>query len=457
MERHPSRPLGLTLLGLLATGCTGAGVTDDSGSATGSTFDVDLEVTEQVHNPLAWSVTWSTDSATTGTLSVDCGEDYDEDFTDSVSSTDHEVFVMGLATGLACEVAVEARDGSGGTGTAQETVTVSALPDSLPDLSVRVREPARLSPGWTLINLTNEGQGDPLVVALIDDQGRYRWFHDQLTESSGLDTVVREVEDGVLVGGIMGDYHPSILSWEGEVSWEAKVYMHHEIVPTEGGKLLFLGMDGDHQCPGGGTSNSVRELDPESLEVGWTWWICDHYQPEEMMEDWDHLNAIEPVPGEEAFIVSSRHQDALFKVSRTSGEVLWKLGRDGDFDLADRFLHQHAPELQATGSILLFDNGNDERPWSRLLELAIDPVERRAQVAWSYRPDPDIFGWSWGDADRLPNGNTLGVFGHVDDDARIHEVDTSGELLWDLVIPQSWGTYRAERVASPPVGWVVQG
>ena len=70
-----------------------------------------------------------------------------------------------------------------------------------------------------------------------------------------------------------------------------------------------------------------------------------------------------------------------------SGDVLWRLGPGGSLTLegqGELQYHQHAPEVQPDGTILLYDNGNDRpgtdpaatdpagRPYSRTVRYAID-------------------------------------------------------------------------------------
>ena len=131
-------------------------------------------------------------------------------------------------------------------------------------------------------------------------------------------------------------------------------------------------------------------------------------------------------------------------------------GEGGDFEMPPeaRFYHQHSPELQPNGHLLLFDNGTG-RPeaeggqFSRALELELDEQAMTARAVWSYRHEPDLYCPIWGDADRLPNGNTLVVFGtRTEGEAtRWVEVTPEGEVVWEVeLLPSGWGTYRAERL-----------
>ena len=70
-----------------------------------------------------------------------------------------------------------------------------------------------------------------------------------------------------------------------------------------------------------------------------------------------------------------------------------------------------------------------------------------ARVVWEYRETPDFFSNWGGDADRLPNGNTL-----ITDTAngRILEVTPEGEKVWELILSNEEGIrfplYRSERL-----------
>ena len=62
----------------------------------------------------------------------------------------------------------------------------------------------------------------------------------------------------------------------------------------------------------------------------------------------------------------------------------------------------------------------------------------------------DWFTSHWGDADRLPNGNTLITAGTFDDASRVFEVTADGQVVWEIVLPNN-GVYRAQRLSPPLV------
>src|SRR4029077_4140674 len=125
------------------------------------------------------------------------------------------------------------------------------------------------------------------------------------------------------------------------------------------------------------------------LEVVWTWDAFDHLDVSRRAvlgetcvtnpgcaphylsleaNDWTHGNAVGETP-DGNLLYSSRHQDWLIKIDyrfgEGSGDVIWRLGKDGDFtyDSTDPypwFSHQHDAGYESVNdsTITLFDNGN---------------------------------------------------------------------------------------------------
>jgi uncharacterized protein (UPF0248 family) len=126
-------------------------------------------------------------------------------------------------------------------------------------------------------------------------------------------------------------------------------------------------------------------------------------------------------------LASYRPTSTVVRISRTSGKILWKLG-------SPTVAGQHAPTLLRNGNILIFDNGvhrlDDSMPFSRVIE--INPATN--EIVWTYQDRPvwNFFSPRMGNAQRLPNGNTLvceSSFG------RFLEVAKDGEIVWEYVNP----------------------
>jgi hypothetical protein len=129
-------------------------------------------------------------------------------------------------------------------------------------------------------------------------------------------------------------------------------------------------------------------------------------------------------------------QQTVIRIDRKTGKVVWKLG-------PPTLAGQHAPTPLENGNILIFDNGvhrlDDPLPFSRVIEInpAINEIE------WTYqdRPVSNFFSPRMGNAQRLPNGNTLineASFG------RFFELTRDGEIVWEYVNPFFGGPPHAE-------------
>ncbi len=429
----------------------------------------DLTVTTNPANTLSVYVGWRSNRLVATELVLRCPGEVPVRYGPGTEATlDHEVYVAGLWSGAECEVEVP---GASWGGTARfETERPGVF---LPSLEVPERAEEALAPGWTLLNLNNDlAEGLPARVAVVDERGRYRWYHTHW-ESRGADVSTEVTPEGVLVGGFFSE-RPSLVSWEGAVLWTGPFVSHHELLwADEGQTFWYLGNTGS--CPpelsedGSGylRGSSVNRWDRAAGRATFNWAICDHFVPDEVWDDWAHLNAIAPW-GDDRLLLSSRNQSLLLLVDVPSGDVVWTLGEGGDFALVEtagapdpRFWSQHAPELVAgeggASHILLFDNGVG-RGWSRALELAYDEEGREARAVWEFRDDPDLFSPVYGDVDRLGNGNTLVTFGSSLEAARaqVIEVDAEGEVVWRLRLAAGWSTYRAERFEDLPRGWVTR-
>ncbi|MFW6158211.1 MAG: aryl-sulfate sulfotransferase, partial [Planctomycetota bacterium] len=326
-----------------------------------------------------------------------------------------------------------------------------------PEIRVHVCDERKMQPGLTLVNFSNHGLGVPICAAVLDPHGEIVWSYRRqdpqvrwgqtgnVADLRG-DIDVRTTEEGVLIGGTnivegTARVHAALVSWRGDVLWECPVVNHHHIHRTPDGTYLFLIRDPRDFDGTELVGDQVVEWDPAGNAMAWTWRLFDHHEPESDRRDYSHANTIEPDPRDDSLIVSCRNMNQLVKVDRSTGRIVWRLGVDGDFtmDPADCFYHQHSPELQPNGNILLFDNGTG-RPeehggeFSRALELRVDEANREAEAVWSYRHEPDLFCPIWSDADRLPNGNTLVTFGTrtEGDTTRYVEGTADGEVVWDV-------------------------
>lgn len=97
---------------------------------------------------------------------------------------------------------------------------------------------------------------------------------------------------------------------------------------------------------------------------------CQGTRPGITSNDWTHSNALDYSPEDGALILSVRNQDWVVKIDyadgKGSGDVIWRLGNEGDFTLEPYeagdpfpwFSHAHDPNLLTEGRLAVYDNGN---------------------------------------------------------------------------------------------------
>jgi hypothetical protein len=204
----------------------------------------------------------------------------------------------------------------------------------------------------------------------------------------------------------------------------------------------------------------IQELD-QAKNVVFQWRSWDHFKITDMVGhatlmggiDYVHGNSLDVDP-DGNIILSSRHMDEVTKISRTTGEILWRLGgKNNQFTFVNDpipFSHQHSVRLLANGHLVLFDNGNLRLPpFSRAVEYALDEAQETATLVWQYRLTPDAFGPAFGYVQRFSNGNTLIGWGATT--PTLTEVAPDGSIVSELTFDPGVFSYRAFRFEWPPV------
>ena len=107
-------------------------------------------------------------------------------------------------------------------------------------------------------------------------------------------------------------------------------------------------------------------------------------------QDYCHFNAIVLDPKDSNLIVSFRGLNQIIKISRKTGEILWRLGgKNSDFPLADNqvFLGQHGIVFTDNNkTLLMLDNGDEhKRFYSRILEFRLDEKNKKVSTFSAYK------------------------------------------------------------------------
>jgi len=252
---------------------------------------------------------------------------------------------------------------------------------------------------------------------------------------------------------------------------------HHEARELPDGRLLALQEIPITKRPedGGGTFDGFRVMlvNPATGDVEFTYSSQRAYDERHLRGgggDVYHANWADVV--NDVLYVSLCYAGSVIAIDVPSGDWRWRMGPQGDFDLVDRAGNplpdngggndsqsqwpqcQHG--LQVRGNrILVYDNGNNGRNYSRAVEYQVDESAMTATLRWSWTED-DWWERSLGGVDYTAGGNVLIAAGHLEsftpspgDLSTFIEIDpTTGDKLWEVQYgrPQD-SAYRAEAIA----------
>jgi arylsulfate sulfotransferase len=475
--------------------------------------------------PLAGVVELTTDVSTRVTLTISDGSDsWVREFAEF--QTEHYLPILGLKPDNSYSVEVIVTD------QADESLVLAPLlpavtgplPVDFPNINVLFSDSTKMEPGFTLLDKISRGGSTtpdgtlPIYTIIVDNAGDVVWYS---TLGAG---VMRQLSNGNLfyrVYRAVNVFEIDLLGNEKQSVVLSVGLLHHDLFPTTNGTLLSLtsetvvvdGFPTSDANPNAPTQTANIEDTPvvEFLSDGSllnTWKLTDILDPTRigfdsldsrsvgLGFDWAHANAVLYDPRDDSIIVSVRHQDAVVKFSRSTGNLEWILGNHDNWPPEFQpFLltpvgapfewqyHQHAQMITSSGTLLLFDNGNyraspfdgrvpipDDENYSRAVEYAIDKERMEVRQIWEYgaQIEQNYYSGSLSDADWMKNtGNVLitssvtswlggvssGSLGMGRSHARIIEVDhnTPAEKVFEMAVfnttPNSRiRLYRSERI-----------
>ncbi len=274
----------------------------------------------------------------------------------------------------------------------------------------------------------------------------------------------------------------------------------HDVTPLPNGHWLILANTVKSVVLAGQTTPTnvlgdvIVDVDTNMNPV-WVWNEFDHLDVNRhpalftpTFGDWTHTNAVIYSKDDGNILVSIRHQSWIVKVDYNngagSGNIIWRLGYQGDFKLiggtdpTDWFYGQHGPAFTTSNTtgifgLTLMDNGNfrifpsgvacgvGSAPpcyYSTIPIFQIDEAAKTATLTFhQILPTPLYAEWG-GNAETLANGNEeYDLCGLVPEESQAFEVTTNQanpETVWNLTL-KSNASYRIYRQPSlyPGVQW----
>jgi arylsulfate sulfotransferase len=384
------------------------------------------------------------------------------------------------------------------------TFTTGPLPAGLTPPGITVAQPTSglsPAPGVELLCLTAPTGTNMLESIVTDLQGNIIWYYPAGTEPikplpNGhfillLATDLREVD---LAGSTIRDV--SIQQVTKALSAIGRsltvLYFSHDVLVLPNGHWITIGQISQNytDLPGypGVTAvlgDVVVDIDTTG-NVVWAWSAFDYLDVNrhpEGLPDWTHSNAL-VYTADGNLLLSMRNQSWILKLDYAngtgSGNILWKLGDDGDFtitggDPSQWFYGQHYPNILSTdgtqSTMAVYDDGNlrtyadgvacgssSSAPacYSRATIFQVDETTQAATLLW--QDLPGFFSFWGGSIGTLSNGDV--EFDSSDPfnstSSVINEVTPTQnpQTVWQMNI-KGENAYRGYRIPSlyPGVTW----
>jgi hypothetical protein len=316
-------------------------------------------------------------------------------------------------------------------------------------------------------SLNGPGQRGPLI---LDDRGRAVWFHPVNSVAFNFRRQLYRGEpvltwwEGAISDGGVGEGEGVIV--DATYTEIARVRAgnglkadEHELLLTPRGTALITALESVpadltavNGAPSSNTLDSiVQEIDVSTGRVLFEWRSLDHVPVTDSYAgivdpyDYFHVNSID-VDVDGNLLVSGRNTATIYKVDRTSGKVLWRLGgKSSDFTMGSgaRFMFQHDARGHTDGTLTLFDDGpGPSSQQARALRLGLDFAGMEAILLQEYTHPVPLDVAEMGNAQFLADDSVVVGWGNQ---PYITEFGPGGDVRFDAKFDGSAWNYRAFR------------
>jgi len=373
---------------------------------------------------------------------------------DDPASDQHRTLLLGMkpATTYSFQIVVE-RGGERCTSDV-ERITTGPLRNGLATVVVDTPRPEEAFGGFTIAcqfmppGPTSLGDPGSFGWAFIfDGDGDIVWWHrGRATQGcsrarmsyDGKYLWTGNTNVGATAGGTLARVQ---MDGTGEESFDIPL-RHHDfaILPDESVAYIEYADENLASIPpvlGNEGCDLIKELDPET---GVSTTIYEVASASPTQGGNCHSNAINWWPDEELYTVSVLYWNSILAFDR-SGSLAWVFGGEmSDFG-GVQWDRQHQHHL-FDDHLLLFNNHDDDGN-SAALEYQLG--EDSAELVFSY--SGGVSSQTFGDVQRLPNGNTLVTFSNA---GVIQEVNSSGQLVQEIRSGLVGYTVRRRSLYGPP-------
>jgi len=364
------------------------------------------------------------------------------------------------------------------------------LPPNFPGITTHIYDANAIADGYVFLAVATEVEGVGYYLMMLENNGMPVWYkelpddyaYDFKVQPNGLLTYAQFIHHHTYTGG--GDVIHVVLDEnfnEVETIQAGNGYVAeaHDFQILPNGNVLLIGyymsevdmskiVSGGH--PAALVSGAILQELNAARDIVFQWRTWDNYA----FEDCSFRRAKGAVVS--AFHFNTINQDydghlftsGIRKINRTTGEIIWNLGGDEnkftfvgvDPEEALGHFSGHGFHRIPNGNVLNYDNGGRKGGGTSLVhEYALDEDSMVATHVWTYTPEPKVPAWHRGNAQRLPNGNTLIGWGGASGKSipACTEVTPNGEKVFELYFDNpNVESYRAFRFIYPPQSQAIE-
>ena len=308
----------------------------------------------------------------------------------------------------------------------------------------------------------------PGLITLLDVKGNVWWSYQ--SESAGFKVVrftkahsflcitgTKENDAGYGNAILELSLHGDTLLYLKKGQNDFQQVIHHEIMMNSKNEVITLCKEErvfNLVSKGGSAKDTVvgdgiLVLNRQGRKI-WKWTVFDKADPLlddnilKNKKDWMHANSI-AIDQDGNYLISFYNNGQIWKVDATTGDVLWKFGKNGDFEIPTfaAFDQAHALYVTSNGWLMFFDNGANKK-MSRSLAFSLDNVSKKAQPVINAWLPPPLY------SDRMGSSYLLNDTSLLVCSSRSKTVTLSnlkGSFLWQLRTNRIT-SYRAEFISA---------
>lgn len=435
--------------------------TETDGSLVGECdFTIQADLSTAI--PTVGIVTWSTNEANLDEAYIEFGPDtnYGTEVPVDLSAPDYRTLLLGMTPSTEYHFRITATMGSTVCRSDDETLMAGDVSNNLAQPMVDVVDAGQVEPGFIVTSLFGGGGGGGggggSTIVIYNHEGIPVWWF-----SPDIGQLSRAIMawDGSSIYGVSANPAGSAngavvrVSIDGleEEPITAVPTAHHDLTVTPDNGVVFIG-HADDGC------DTVEKLMPDGTHTR-LFLVSDVYSGDIGGgggggfggNDLCHSNSIHYNAADNTFTLSSLTLNSYAKIDADTGEAVWLLGDHGTLtgDGAS-WNRQHGHQMVSDTNLLFFNNNGDSGS-SVVVEVRLDLAAQTATRVWEY--DGGVSSMTFGDVQRLPNGNTLVTYSNA---GIIHEVDAEGQLVqsmtWGLGGAIGYATHRPTLYGPPPEG-----